>query len=243
MEDIWHKIHELKIDKIPNLFRQTDLLLIMRYWGMPGPSYQFAENGSVLDYLREEFLDIPTFDRVIYRAHPWFDHQISKEQLQDLFSDDVKVVMWDDLFEFYKPFPEVHEPESVIYTCTDSPGLFFGFDSSLNILVSEKWPSTRIVWPNPDKFSKYFDLPRSTNIVNEQIEMMKQYGLHRKKRDITGLSVKGFGISEVITSVSLQNKYSNSRVLELTRERDAIVNSKIWRLTLPIRQMINLIRR
>lgn len=247
MEDIWHKIHELKIDKIPNLFRQTDLLLVMRYWGMPGPSYQFAENRSVLDYLREEFLDIPTFDRVIYRAHPWFDHKISKEQLQDLVGHDVEVVMWNDLFEFYKPFPEVHEPERVIYTCTDSPGLFFGFDSSLNILVSEKWPSTRIVWPNPDKFSKYFDLPRSTNIVNEQIEMMKQYGFHRRKKDVAELSVRGFEISAAITSGSGQKMHS--RVLELTRERDAltqerdaIVNSKIWRLSLPVRQIINLIR-
>jgi len=225
MEDIWHEIHEPRIGGNPFIFQQTDLLLVMRYWGMPGPSYQFVRNCNILGYLKEEISEIPRFNRLIYRSHPWFDHQIDREKLQNLVNGSVEVIMWNEMFETHQSFPEADEPESLIYRTVDSPGLFFGFDSSLNILVSKKWPSTKIVWPDQNKFSKYFDLTRSTNLVSEQIEMMKQYNSRQRKDGVIELNVGGHEISSVISSMALQPE-SRIQILEFASERDALTQER-----------------
>lgn len=248
MEDIWHEIHEPRIGGIPFIFQQTDLLLVMRYWGMPGPSYQFVKNYNIREYLKEEISEIPNFNRLIYRSLPWLDHQIDNEKLQNLVNGNVEVIMWNDIFETYQSFLEADEPESLIYRSVDSPGVFFGFDSSLNILVSEKWPSTKIVWPDHNKFSKYFDLTRSTNLVSEQIEMMKQFNSSQRKGDVIELKVGGHEISSITSSRALQPE-SKIQILEfaserdaLPQERDALPQSTIWWLSKPIRLFVSKIK-
>jgi len=257
IEKIWNKIQNSgpEIDRFT--FRSSDFLLVMRYWGMPGPGYQFSENLNILDYLKEEFLEIPNFNRLIFRLHPWFDHKITKQDLQKLVGDEVEVIIWEDIFQVHCALPEVNEPESVIYRNTQSPGLFFGFDSSLNILVAEKWPTTQIIWPDPKKYSKYFLMQRSSDIVHEQIQMMQKYELQSRGSEGIELKVGGHGISNMLSSVALLEGMNSHRVATgkadaltqerdglsqerdaltqerdaLTQERDAIRTSRIWRST------------
>jgi hypothetical protein len=268
IENIWHEIHESTTGSVPFFFRETDLLLVMRYWGMPGPYYQFSEDLNILDYLKEEFSELPTFNRLIFRPHPLFDHKITKHDLQILLGDQIEVVMWEEVFQVDSSLSEISEPESIIYNNKQSPGLFFGFDSSLNILVAEKWSNTRIIWPDRYKYSKYFLLHRSSEVVHEQIRMMQEFLHYSSESEVVELDVAGYGISNIISSMSL-NLGMNSHIDAtserdaltqerdaltqerdaltqerdaLTQERDALINSTIWRATKFFRVIVSLIK-
>jgi hypothetical protein len=269
IERIWKKLQNPKPEIKPFIFKSSDFLLVMRYWGLPGPGYQLLEDLNVLDYLKEEFSELPNFDRLIFRAHPWFDHKITRQDLQNLIGDEVEVIIWEDVFQVDGALSESNEPESVIYRSTDCPGLFFGFDSSLNILVAEKWPTTQIIWPDPNKYSRYFLLQRSSDVVQEQIKMMQEYRLQSSESEVVELKVDGHGISNIISSTALLSSINSHTVARrerdaltqerdaltqerdaltqerdaLTQERDAIVNSTIWRATRFIRALVSLARR
>ena len=225
MEIIWNKIQKSRFDRPPFEFKSTDLLLAMRYWDVSGPTYQFANNRTLLGYLKEEFLQVSQYSRLIYRAHPWFPHQIKVGELENLVGKDVEVILWEEAFGTDPVLPEAYEPESVIYSSTKSPGLFFGFDSSLNILVAEKWPTTRIIWPDSNRYSNYFNLSRSSRLVDEQINMMKEYELKSKECDPVSLSVDGYRMSEIISATALQMAV-NSKNFDFTSERDALTQER-----------------
>ncbi len=224
IEKIWNKLQNPEPEIKPFMFKSTDFLLVMRYWGLPGPSYQLLENLNVIDYLKEEFSEVPNFDRLIFRSHPWFDHKITRQDLQKLVGAEVEVIIWEDVFQVDDALPESNEPESVIYRNAQSPGLFFGFDSSLNILVAEKWPSTRIVWPDPNKYSRYFLLRRSSDVVREQIKMMQEFSLESSKSEVVELRVDGHGISNIISSTALLSSINSKTVA--TQERDALTQER-----------------
>jgi hypothetical protein len=182
--------------------------------------------------------------------------------LQKLVGDEVEVIIWEDIFLVDGDLPEVNEPESVIYRNAQSPGLFFGFDSSLNVLVAEKWPTTQIIWPDPSKYSKYFLMQRSSVIVHEQIQMMQKYELQSSESEGIELKVGGHGISSMLSSVALLEGMNSHRVVTgkadvltqeldaltqerdaLTQERDALVASTIWRTTKSIRRLISWLKK
>lgn len=191
--------------EIPNIFTSRDLLIVMRYWSMPGSHYEFCSNRTMLSYLQDELADLKGINRVIYRSDPRFDHAIGILELQKIFGDKVEIVLWKELFGVQSNFPVLAEPESVIYAAKNGPRYFLGFDSSLNVLVGKYWNDTEILWPTYPIFEQYFHLPRSTSFVEEQVNWMK--AIEKNTSGVSGLEIMvgGFEIEQTITRMMLES--------------------------------------
>ena len=205
LSKIWDALDQSHDVTIPHIFTPGDLLIVMRYWSMPGSHYEFRPTLSLLDYLNEELVSVEGIDRVIYRADPRFDHGIGKLELQKLFGSKIEIVMWEDLFEARPNFIELMEPESVIYAGGKGPRYFFGFDSSLNVLVGSKWTETEILWPTHFAFENYFELARSTSFVDEQVSWMKTFGKIPSGVNDFEMTVGGFEIEQAVTKMMLES--------------------------------------
>jgi hypothetical protein len=81
----------------------------------------------VIDYLRDELSHLKKFQRLIFRPHPWFQNDIKKQELGVIFGPGVQIEFWDDLFNPYPDFPELTEPEAILWNVQGSPKYFFGF--------------------------------------------------------------------------------------------------------------------
>jgi hypothetical protein len=210
LSKIWKILREDHDLVIPSIFTSSDLLIVMRYWGMPGSHYEFRPNLSLLDYLRDELENIDGVNRVIYRADPRFNHGIAKLELEKMFANKVAIIMWEDLFGAHPDFCELLEPESVIYAVGNGPKYFVGFDSSLNVLVKNNWIDTEILWPNNSIFERYFEYPRSTAIVDEQLNWMKVVGDNVSGASVIEITVDGFLIEQAITRIVLDSHATES---------------------------------
>jgi hypothetical protein len=210
LSKIWKTLREGRDMVIPSIFTSSDLLIVMRYWGMPGSHYEFRPNVSMLDYLGDQLEYIDEVNRVIYRADPRFDHGIAKLDLEKMFANKVEIIMWEDLFGEHPDFCELVEPESVIYAVGNGPKYFVGFDSSLNVLVRNNWIDTEILWPNHSVFERYFEFPRSTAIVDEQLNWMKAVGNNALGASVIEITVGGFPIEQAITRIVLDSHATES---------------------------------
>ena len=244
-------------------FNSSDFLLVMRYWGQPGVHYPFMIGKTMQGYLRDELSGLHPYKRLIYRSHPQFNHEIQKSELQRIVGDKVEVVLWEELFKPAPHFPELREPEAMIWRSSIGPGLFFGFDSSLNLLVSKNWSQTKIVWPREVNYSEYFEIPRTTNVVSEQIKWMRELTESSEKVEKPlSFRTNGSGMNEVVSASMLWSMNSELGIKTqerdaltqerdaltqerdaLTQERDALVNSTIWRATRFIRAFVSWTRR
>ena len=247
---IWRELFKLKGNSVSKNMSSDDFLLTMRYWGIDSSQYSFKPQVSVIEYIRDELSHLKKFQRLIFRPHPWIQNDIKKQELGVIFGPGVQIEFWDDFFNPYPDFPELTEPEAILWNVQGSPKYFFGFDSSLNILVNQEHPSTRIIWPNETLYANFFERPRSIEIVREQVNLMKSISSHnlRMTQINDGFSIDGTAMEAALTQKVIEGWTRERDALTrerdaLTRERDAIVNSKIWRLSLPIRQMMKLIRR
>jgi hypothetical protein len=244
LENIWNKLRHESKAAVPRLFTSKDLLLVMRYWDTPDMHYEFRSNLRLSQYLSDELSGLDDIERIIFRADPRYVNQVSIIELKELFGAGVEIVLWEDLFKQETELIELFEPESVIWSTSDGPGYFFGFDSSLNVLVANKWPQTKIIWPDSEIFSSYFSLPRSTHLVSEQISWMKLLDNQLVHIDPIKIKVDGFSIEQVITKIFISSKNIFPQERDaLTQERDALVGSTIWRATRFIRALVSLARR
>jgi hypothetical protein len=246
----WKYLKEISQVIIPEVFKQKDLLLTMRYWAMPSSHYEIRQDRNLKDYLCEEFSKLGDFTRVVFRLDPRFNHLIGITELQKVFGSKIEIVLWEELFSADTDFPELLEPESVIWNTKNHPGLFFGFDSSLNVLVGNVWARTTIIWPNQSIYEEYFKWPRSTVFVSEQVQWMKAVKNVLLERNDFEIEIDGFAIEESITQMYLRSAFQERDALTqerdaltqerdaLTQERDALANSMIWRRTLFIRRVV-----
>jgi len=263
IQSIWHSLQCFNSEVNSLEFESSDLLLVMRYWAMPAGHYQFRAQKKMTDYLSEELAKLPDVGRLIYRAHPLINHQIEKGDLSKFMGDQVEIVLWEEFCKPQRQFIEIGEPESVIYGSSNGPGQFFGFDSSLNVLVSKKWPDTKIIWPDSSRYNEYFETRRSTKVVDETISWMKGFESQSKKPDtgVIELSIDGSAMSDVISGMVIdaltQERDSLTQERDaltqerdaltqerdaLTQERDALTQSTIWRLSKPIRLFVSKIK-
>jgi hypothetical protein len=214
--------------EVPKL-KSSDLLIVMRHWGAPGVVYPFREDRTILGYLEEELLHVKNFGRVFVRSHPSFGNTFELSEFKAVVGRDIEVVDWDEMFIPDLLFPELTSPEAIIQLLPDPEAMFFGFDSSLNVLVGEIWPNTETIWPALSKYSRYFSLPRSTQIVSEQIEWMKRFRIERQK--VSGknieLRVDGAAISEVISSLMLIPQMRIERGFD-PQLHDALAQERDW---------------
>jgi hypothetical protein len=257
----WNLLQQISGITISNPFTSNDLLIVMRYWGLPDSIYEFRQEISILDYLKEEFSRGYIPDRVIFRRDARFDQNISLEQLKKLFPHTTEFIMWEELFGSQGDFPELTEPESVIFGVGGRPGYFFGFDSSLNVLVGRYWEKTKILWPQPQVFRRFFKFPRSSQHVEEQSIWMKAFVECHPVEGIVELKTSGLPIEQHLTQTSLRLHEGERDALTqerdaltqerdaltqerdaLTQERDALKNSTIWRATKSLRLVISWIK-
>jgi hypothetical protein len=224
IKSTWEELFKLSNVKIEPKFERGDLILVMRYWGARGPHYEFNPGVSVLDYLREEFKGRKNIKRIIYRGHPWLNDDFEISQLGEIIEGGVPVVAWENLVGTDKNFPELCEPEAVMWRFPDFLGSFFGFDSSLNLIVNLCWPNAEIFWPQQTLYSKYFQLQRSSNLVTEQISWMQDFNAldvkHKSARPT--VSIEGYAIQGILNTISILE--SDLLIQErdaLTQERDA----------------------
>jgi len=241
---IWRMLFKLNTDSSIDNFNPNDFLLTMRYWGVDSHQYKFSAHSSVVDYMSKELSNVREFERLIFRPHPWFRNDIEKEELRVIFGPQVKIEFWDEIFKPNPDFPELSEPEAIFWNLKTSPKYFFGFDSSLNILVNQEHPSTNIIWPKEDLYSKFFERPRSTEIVREQVDLMRSIALLdlRLNEFDSGVSIDGSAMEAALTQMVFEG-WERSLTQErdaLTQERDALKNSTIWRLTEPLRKFRNI---
>jgi hypothetical protein len=269
LDSMWNSLCESNSLARTDVFTNRDLLLVMRYWA-DSNSYPFAKDKSILEYLKSEFPALPEVDRIVFRAHPWGNQSYSVRDLRAITPTNMEIVMWEDLFQQDTDVSECCEPEAVLTRTLSSPGFFFGFDSSLNTLVSRLHPSTSIMWPKLERYSEFFALANSANLVTEQLNWMKEFescmklGSPPKELFVDG-SAMGARISRAYLSsmenIDLQNINLRDALTQerdaltqerdaltqerdaLTQERDALINSTIWGLTEPLRKILNILKK
>ncbi len=224
IKNTWFDLQQLSENQKGDVFNATDLVIVMRYWGLPDSIYEFKEDLSILDYLKQEISDLHCFNRVIYRSDPRFDHHIDRKDLINIFPNVSEIVFWEDMFGSYGDFSELTAPESVIFNSTDSPGYFFGFDSSLNILVGKEWEKTNIIWPQPENFRPFFKYSRSCQHVEEQTTWMKTFNERGSNNILFEPNVSGHAIEQHLTEMNLK-LYELERDA-LVQERDALVQER-----------------
>jgi hypothetical protein len=212
-------------------FMEDDLVVTMRHWSMESlPFYRFKELNSVHDYLKSELTNLGGIKRVIFRSHPWFDDQFSHSDLVEVFGSDVEIVTWENVFTPNLDFPELTQPEAVFWQTNQGPGFFFGFDSSLVLLVSQEFKETEILWPDRRNYAPYFHTKASVELVDEQIQWMRQIAklnLNINSK-VAEVDVDGFPMASLVTTMMLEN-WDSALTQEhdaLTQERDALTQER-----------------
>jgi hypothetical protein len=265
LSKVWADLQKSSQPQVANVFTAKDLLLVMRYWNQPDWNYEFRPGLTLLQYLREELSSLDGIDRLIFRADPRVAPQIQSVHLKEVFAGQVEIVMWEDLFRQESELSELYEPESVIWSTSTGPRYFFGFDSSLNVLVGNKWRQTEILWPRRVVFSKYFDLARSSHLVSEQISWMKEVNHNSSQIENLKMRVEGFSIEQIITKITMSYQIDSTQERDaltqerdaltqerdaltqerdaLTQERDALVTSTIWKTTKSLRGLISWLKK
>jgi hypothetical protein len=220
----WSLLQQMRGMAIPILFNSSDLLIVMRYWDLPGSIYEFKPGVSILDYLKEEFSNRYMIDRVIFRRDSRFDREIRLDELKSLFPYVSEFVFWEEIFDTQSDFPELTAPESVIFSNGAGPGYFFGFDSSLNVLVGWNWVKTKILWPQPHVFRGFFKIPRSFQHVKEQSTWMKAFIDSHSDEEVIELQVSGHQNEQYLTQISF--RLNEQERDALTQERDALTQER-----------------
>jgi hypothetical protein len=229
----------------------------MRYWSRKSSPYQFRESKNIIEFLKDQFSNEIGFKRLVFRSHNLLERQITKHNLEDIFGKEIEIVFWEDLFPPNIDFPELAEPEAVFWNSSCSPKLFFGFDSSLCVLIGQAHPATKITWPSNKIYSNYFDQASSSILVDQNIELMQKIMDSDLKSNLNAPSfeIEGFAMKSSITKMLIENW--NSRFTQerdaltqerdaltqerdaLTQERDALLNSRIWKWTRALRIVKN----
>jgi hypothetical protein len=227
---IWKKLASKVLDTKNFQFKSGDLLLVMRYWGKEGTQYAFKESDNISTYLSEEMKFARSYSRVIIKSHPWFNTQLNELDLKLVFSEGVEVVTWEDIAPPSSDFPELVEPESVLWNSINSPDYFFGFDSTLNILVGQLHPRTHILWPTKALYSKLFDLPRSSRIVGDQVSWIQEYLLKISEKNQLDLEMEingaAIGISGLNSIIDQYKKLTEINTIDFGLERDALTQQR-----------------
>ncbi len=246
IKNIWIKVQSKSNLPLDNLLSSRDLLLVMRYWGVVSHQYRFKENLDIYDYLRGELSKYEHFDRIVLRKHPHFPKDIEMSELKRIVPESCALVLWEDIVSVDKHFPELTEPESILMSSANSPGLFLGFDSSLNIVVSKLHPQTQIIWPDTSKLQTFFRSHHSLEIVNDQVKLMSNAELcaDNEQQPVQEFSIRGVGMQTLLTRLILNEFVQERDALTqerdaLTQERDALRNSTIWRATRALRFIVS----
>jgi hypothetical protein len=225
---------------ISTKFQAGDLVLAERYWDYDRDHYSFGKGRTLFEYLKKEFLNISGFDRIVLRRHPWYSDPTKRydiELYKEIFGCGIEIVLWEDLFLSNPDFPELLEPESIFWNCDTSPKGFFGFDSSLCVLLGQKHRSTEIIWPRRENYEEFFERKLSVDIVSEKVQWMLELS---KLEIIDGpdpseVHINGSGLERAISikfldsashAITLRQK---SELLErdaLTQERDALTQER-----------------
>jgi hypothetical protein len=223
---IWNKLSSQVFNGVDFQFKSGDLLLVMRYWGKEGTQYTFKELASILDYMSEEVKFAKNYSRVIIKSHPWFNTQLEGMDLKHVFSAGIEVVTWEDIVPSSIDFPELVEPESILWNSINSPDYFFGFDSTLNILIGQLHPRTQILWPTKALYSKLFDMPRSSRIVDDQVSWMQEYLLKITEKNQLDLEIEfngaAIGISGLNTIIDKYKRLAEINTINFRLERDGL---------------------
>jgi hypothetical protein len=267
LEKVWQDLQATRTAATGAGLESSDLLLVMRYWGEESNFYEFKSNLSILDYLEEELGSIKQHSRLVYRMHPGFKFQLTESDLLRSLTGVTRIRNWDDLFCEDSDFPELTSPEAILWTASQSPKTFFGFDSSLGLPVGLKHPKTNLLWPTPAIYKKYFKSAVSEKIVSEHTSLMSSAMQLIVNRDMENVAISssGYPIDGVISRMlieswevrSLQERDALTQERDaltqerdaltqerdaLTQERDALTNSTIWRLTGPLRKILNILK-
>jgi hypothetical protein len=254
--ETWKRLLLLSNGKIFQELKADDFVLTMRYWGKRGSQYGFKEQKTIKDYLRDDFLPTREFGRLIFRSHWALEDELTKSDLGDIYGEKVDIVLWEELFPPNLEFPELAEPEAVLWNSLHSPKFFFGFDSSLCVLVGQEHPATKIVWPNYDIYRTFFDLSMSAKIVDESVDsMQKLLNIDLKSNtkavsiNTDGCAIEYFITKNIFWNWKIQLTHERDALTHerdaltherdaltqerdaLTQERDALINSKSWRVT------------
>ena len=238
---VWVDMTKLSNRKKSSSLKSDDLLIAMRHWGTK-PTYTFGEEG-VHRYLEEEFAELPPLKRIILRDHPWVGpNSLIRESLLNLTSSHsgLQLFLWEDLFPVQEDFSELSSPEGEFWNNDHELGYFFGFDGSLNNLLQICSPKTQVIYPNFEIFEKYFHYKKTTDLVAEQVRWQKVYAQKISQGNISSeirIETDGRGYEKLITEIGIWSGDA------LTQERDALMNSTIWKLSWPIRWTINQIKR
>ena len=221
---------------------KRDLLIAMRHWGIH-PQYALKSDNLEF-YLEEEIENQTGLNRIIYRRHPWMASDLDSRVKSHLchvakFSKDIELVSWEELLNENVDFPELTSPEAQFWLTDHNLGKFFGFDGSLNTIVKLRCPEVEIIYPNKEIYKKYFEYEKSINLVEEQINWQKDLSHQLSvSEELTEVKVftSGQFYEKLIYEIGCQERDA------LTQERDALMNSTIWRLTEPLRKILNILR-
>ena len=215
---------------IVNKSLQRSSLIVMRYWGEMKPNYTFKEQLNINNYLIEEIQSQNFGERIVIRSHPWAKeggNQIKYREIEQSVAK--KIYDWNHVFDPIVEFPELNSPESLIWQNKFLFENYFGFDSSLNILVGLKNTKTKIYFPQKNIYEKYFIKPAITNKVTEQIYLQKkciklfrQLPIKQTKEVIT----PGWYYQNLITEINLDqlDAINKARLSQVSEHERVIMN-------------------
>jgi hypothetical protein len=266
LQSVWRDLLNKEINSALPTFVPGDLLLSMRYWGQDDVYYPIKTEITLLDYLEDEFSPKRDIRRVIVRPHPLANTQFDLNEIEVRFKDRFQVISWDDFLGETNSQIEILTPEALVWLNVLSPSFFFGFDSSLNVLVASMWPETEIIWPEYEKYSKIFSRSLSSSLVREQTAWMRMCAFQdsAEASEILEYKTPGYAIATVIASMIMNSQQvmltsTDGLVAErdglvaerdglvaerdgLVAERDGLVNSTIWKASKGIRKVVSWIK-
>jgi hypothetical protein len=264
---------------------EGDLLLVMRYWGMP-VMYPVTDLKLFEEMLFKELCLIPNVNRVIIRSDERSNSQDSVDitSLVRRFKDVGKQVLyWDNLFPSITDFPFINNPESVFINTQQSPEAIFAFDGTFNLVAGYLGLRDKLVWPSDKFIDAVIATRRSKNFIFEQILIMKKIlfseEIDSSVRQDSLVESLGYEIDSIFSEFNIGSLVDELNLVEgnyiesnvqfsqerdaltqerdaltqerdaltqerdaLTQERDALANSTIWRLTGPLRKILNYLK-
>ena len=255
IRETWNNLVSRLGVKITNLeFEIDDFLIVLRHWG--SPIYPIVTDFSILDYVLEESHHWKVSERIIIKTHPWvsLDQRTLDNFIEKLSTiTGAEILLWSDLVPEFPSFPELVSPESILWEGAMRIGSYFGFDSSLNCLVAINAPETQIVYPNKSVYEKYFSYGRTTELVDDQLDWHRNFEVEYKKlnrKSSIEVSTSGIAFEKALLGVMINDGDALTQERDaltqerdaLTQERDALTTSTIWRLTGPLRKILNTLK-